>query len=69
MEMKKIKDVKEFLMEAITDFAIAEKAGDHFGSEYYMGLVHAYMSVLCEYARMESPWHSLWREAFTAAFI
>lgn len=67
--MKSIKDVKESLMEAITDFAIAEKAGDHFGSEYYMGLVHAYMGVLGEYARLGSPWESFWRESFTAAFI
>ena len=63
--MKSIKDVKESLMEAITDFAIAEKAGDHFGSEYYMGLVHAYMSVLCEYGRLYSPWLDLWRRVFS----
>ena len=31
-------------MEAITDFAIAEKAGDN--SDFYMGQVHTYFTVM-----------------------
>ena len=39
MTMEKIKDVQGLLMEAMTNFAIAEKAGDCFTSGYYMGRV------------------------------
>ena len=60
------KKIKELLMEAITNFAIAEKAGDHFASGYHMGTVHAYLTALGENARIRSPWHSLWRYVFTA---
>ena len=67
--MEKIKDVKEALMEAITNFVIAVKARNTFDSEYSMGLVHAYMGVLGEYARLGSPWESFWREAFTAVYL
>ena len=63
------KEIKEALMEAITEFSIAVKAGNTAESNYQMGLVHAYMGVLCEYARLGSPWESFWRESFTAAFI
>lgn len=56
-------------MIAITNFIIAEKAGDDLGSYYNMGLVHAYMYVLGEFARLGSPWASFWCEAFTEAFI
>lgn len=63
------KEIKEELMEAITKFVIAVKAGEISDSDYNMGLVHAYMSVLGEFARLGSPWESFWREAFTAAYI
>lgn len=63
------KEIKEALMEAITDFTMAVKAGHNSDSDYNMGLVHAYMGVLGEYARLGSPWESFWREAFTAAYI
>ena len=56
-------------MEAITEFAIAVKAGNTAESDYQIGLVHAYMGVLGEFARLVSPWERFWREAFTAAFI
>ena len=58
------KKIKELLMEAITNFVIAEKAGDHFASGYHMGAVHAYLTALGENARIRSPWHSLWRHVF-----
>lgn len=57
--------IKELLMEAITNFVIAEKAGDHFASGYHMGSVHAYLTALGENARIRSPWHRLWRQVFT----
>lgn len=60
-----VKNVKELLMEAITNFAIAEKSGDHFASGYHMGRVHACLTVLGENARIHSPWHSLWRVVFS----
>lgn len=59
------KKIKELLMEAIINFAIAEKAGDHFASGYHMGTVHVYLTALGENARIRSPWHSLWRQVFT----
>ena len=58
------KKIKELLMEEITNFAIVEKAGDHFASGYHMGQVHAYLTALGENARIRSPWHSLWRHVF-----
>ena len=61
----KIKEAQEALMEALTNFVIAEKAGDHFASGYHMGTVHAYLKALGENARIRSPWHSLWRHVFT----
>lgn len=57
------KEIKEALMEAITEFSIAVKDGIAAESDYQMGLVHAYMGVLGEYARLGSPWESFWREA------
>lgn len=45
------KEIKEALMEAITDFTMAVKAGHNSDSDYNMGLVHAYMGVLGEFAR------------------
>ena len=57
------KEIKEALMEAITIFTIVEKAGDKKEScYYYMGLVHAYMGVLGEFARLGSPWEKLWHK-------
>ena len=64
--MIEIKDVQERLMDAITNFAIAEKAGDHFSSGYHMGKIHAYLTALGENARIRSPWHSLWRQLFVS---
>ena len=60
--MKKIKDVKESLLEAITDFAIAEKSEHYMEADYYMGRVHVYLSVLDEYSRLNSPWEKLWHK-------
>lgn len=60
--MKKIKDVKESLLEAITNFVIAEKFGYYMESDYYMGQVHAYFSVLGESSRLNSPWEKLWHK-------
>ena len=56
--MMKIKDVQEALMEAITNFAIAEKEETYPGTEYYMGQIHAYLSVLDDYTRLNSPWEN-----------
>ena len=66
--MKKIKDVQEALMIAITNFVIAVKAGNTAESDYQMGLVHAYMYVLGEFARLGSPWVRFWCEGFTSAY-
>ena len=60
------KEIKDLLMEAIINFAIAEKAGDHFASGYHMGNIHAYITVLGENARIRSPWYSLWRQVFVS---
>lgn len=60
--MKKIKDVKESLLEAITNFAIAEKFEHYMEGDYYMGQIHAYLSVLGEYGRLNSPWEKLWHK-------
>lgn len=58
------KEIKEELMEAITKFVIAVKDGEISDIiAYNMGLVHAYMGVLGEFARLGSPWESFWREA------
>ena len=64
MTMEKIKDVQGLLMEAMTNFAIAEKAGDFFTSGYYMGRVHSYLDVLGGYTMLNSPWYGLWRKVF-----
>ena len=56
------KEKKEALMEAITNFVIAEKAGEYVKSEYCMGKVHEYFGALGEYSRMDSPWHGVWAE-------
>lgn len=60
--MKKIKDVQELLMEALTNFVIAENDETYPGPDYYMGQVHAYLSVLDEYDRLSSPWEILWHK-------
>lgn len=60
--MKKIKDVKEALMESLTNYVIAEKEEDCMEGDYYMGQIHAYLSVLDEYARLSSPWEKLWHK-------
>lgn len=64
----KEKEIKEALMEAITRFVIAVKDGEISDRSYNMGLVHAYIGVLGEFARLASPWESFWSEAFTAAY-
>lgn len=56
------KKIKELLIEAITNFAIAENDETYPGTDYYMGQVHAYLSVLDEYARLSSPWENLWHK-------
>lgn len=63
------KEIKEALMDAITNFLIAVKAGKISDIDYNMGLIHAYMGMLGEYARLDSPWGIFWREVFTAAYI
>ena len=62
------KEIKEALIEAITEFSIAVKAGNTAESDYQMGLVHAYMYVLGEFARLGSPWVRFWCEAFTSEY-
>ena len=64
--MKSIKDVQELLMEAMINFAIAEKAGDHFASGYCMGRIHSYLDVLGGYTMLNSPWYALWRQVFVS---
>ena len=68
MTMEKIKDVQGLLMEAMTNFAIAEKDGDLFTSGYYMGRVHSYLDVLGGYTMLNSPWYGLWRKVFVQSF-
>ena len=58
------KKIKELLMEAMINFAIAEKSGDHFAAGYHMGNVHAYLTALGENARIRSPWYRLWSLLF-----
>ena len=62
--MVKQKELQELLMEAITNFVIAEEADDHFAAGYYMGNVHAYLTALGEDAKIRSPWRLLWRYVF-----
>ena len=62
------KEIKEALIEAITEFSIAVKAGNTAESDYQMGLAHAYMYVLGEFARLGSPWVRFWCEAFTSEY-
>lgn len=62
------KEIKEALMEALTNYVIAEQDGICMEGDYYMGRVHAYLSVLGEYARLSSPWESLWRKVFVQSF-
>ena len=56
------KEIKEGLMEAITNFVIAENDEMYPGADYYMGRVHVYFSVLGEYSRLNSPWEKLWHK-------
>ena len=58
----KIKEVQEALMEALTNFVIAENDETYPGADYYMGTVHAYLSALGEYSRLNSPWEKLWHK-------
>ena len=58
------KKIKELFMEAITNFVIAEKAGDHVASAYCMGRIHSYLDVLGGYTMSNSPWYALWRKVF-----
>ena len=66
--MRQIKDVQEALMEAITNFVIAKNDETYLGTDYYMGQIHAYLSVLDDHARLSSPWESLWRKVFVQSF-
>ena len=56
------KKIKELLMEAITNFVIAENDETYPGTDYYMGQIHAYLSVMDDYARLMSPWENLWHK-------
>ena len=58
------KEIKELLLEAITDFVIAEKADDSFAAGYHMGAAQTYLAVLGEYTRKQSPWFAFWRQVF-----
>lgn len=58
----KIKEVQEALMEALTNFVIAENDETYPGTDYYMGQVHTYLSVLGDYSRLNSPWEKLWHK-------
>ena len=60
--MKKIKDVQEELMEALTNYVIAENDETYPGTDYYMGQIHAYISVLDDYSWLSSPWEILWHK-------
>lgn len=60
--MKSVKDVQELLMEALTNFVIAENDETYPGTDYYMGQVHSYLSVLDDYAVLSSPWEILWHK-------
>ena len=62
------KEIKELLMEAMINFVIAEKAGDHFVSGYCMGRIHSYLDVLDGYTMLNSPWYALWRRVFAQSF-
>ena len=61
--------IKELLMEALTNYVIAEKADDYFATGYHMGNIHAYLTALGEKARIRSPWYSLWREVFLSTLV
>ena len=56
------KQIKDALMEAITNFAIAENEETYPGTEYYMGQIHAYLSVMDDYDRLMSPWENIWHK-------
>ena len=56
------KEIKEALIEAITNFAIAENDETYPEADYYIGQVHAYFRVLGEYSRLNSPWEKLWHK-------
>ena len=58
------KQIKELLMESITNFVIAEQAGDLVASGYCMGRIHSYLDVLGGYTMLNSPWYALWRRVF-----
>lgn len=62
------REIKEALMEAITNFSVAVKDRENSDSDYNMGLVHAYMGVLGEFARLDSPWERFWRQVFMQSF-
>lgn len=64
----KIKEVQEALMEALTNFVIAENDETYPGTDYYMGRVHSYLDVLGGYTTLNSPWHALWRKVFVTSF-
>ena len=49
-------------MEALTNFVNAENDETYPGTDYYMGQIHAYLRVLDDYARLNSPWESFWHK-------
>ena len=55
----KIQESQVALMDPLNYFGIAENVETYPGTDYYMGQVHAYLSVLDEYARLSSPWENL----------
>ena len=65
MEMK---NVKELLMSAMTNYVIAAKAGDHNALTFYSGVVYTYFTVMGEFSRLSSPWYALWRKVFPQSF-
>ena len=66
--MKIKKDVQELLLDAMTNYVIAEKAVNHSDSDFYIGKVQAYITVLGECGRIRSPWRALWRKVFVETF-
>lgn len=60
--MEKIKDEKESLMDAITNFVIAEIDGEYAVAYFYMKRIDAYFRIMGDYSRLRSPLEILWRQ-------
>lgn len=54
--------IKELLMDAITNFVIAEIDGEYAVAYCYMKRIDAYFRIMGDYSRLKSPWESLWRQ-------